>query len=295
MNRSRWPLSASLLLTLVAATSTQIGAGETGCSGNPIFAPSIIVNNCYNPDGTSGDCSVATSNNGAGLGETPASGTDFTNPFGSKACVSQFDCTGVELDQCLRASCSPQGLCEVVVAITEPCIAPGLACVVGQCMPTPSGFAYPAFCSFSTFGGPSYNPTVVPGNCLIEQACFADADLNPENECQVCAPPDGMSSGAWANVADGTSCGAGSGTCQTGECVENEDTTDTGAGGDETTGEEETTDTTGGTTEDDTTGDDTTTTDGDTGDTTSGDDTDSDGGTTETATTGETTGETDGE
>ncbi|MDD5307170.1 MAG: kelch repeat-containing protein, partial [Deltaproteobacteria bacterium] len=69
--------------------------------------------------------------------------------------------------------------------------------------------------SQNRFRGPFVdNVRVVPSQCDIDGALYADGAVNPENECQVCNAA--LSATSWSVGTDGTECS--NGLCHTGSC-----------------------------------------------------------------------------
>jgi len=62
---------------------------------------------------------------------------------------------------------------------------------------------------------------ILVNNCVIDNTCYANGDVNPANECEFCradlTPDENIID--WSDVADGTSCGVSPQTCQAGVCV----------------------------------------------------------------------------
>jgi len=98
------------------------------------------------------------------------------------SCDSQTGCSNVPIDCDDGLSCT-----------TEACVA-----ATGQCG-----------------GGINVN------NCVIDNTCYANSDVNPTNECEFCRADltPGENIRDWSNVADGTSCGVSPQTCQAGVCL----------------------------------------------------------------------------
>ncbi len=62
---------------------------------------------------------------------------------------------------------------------------------------------------------------ILVNNCVIDNTCYANDDVNPANECEFCRADltPGENIRDWSDVADGTSCNGGSGICSSGVCI----------------------------------------------------------------------------
>ena len=62
---------------------------------------------------------------------------------------------------------------------------------------------------------------ILKNNCVIDNTCYANGDVNPANECEFCRADlmPGENIFDWSNVADGTSCNGGIGVCNSGVCI----------------------------------------------------------------------------
>jgi len=62
---------------------------------------------------------------------------------------------------------------------------------------------------------------ILVNNCVIDNTCYANDDVNPANECEFCRADGtaGEDIRDWSDVADSTSCNGGSGICSSGVCI----------------------------------------------------------------------------
>jgi len=127
------------------------------------------------------ECTLDTCNQLGGCFIEPRSCDDF-NLCTVDSCDSQTGCSNVRIDCDDGLACT-----------TEACVG-----ATGQCG-----------------GGINVN------NCVIDNTCYANDDVNPANECEFCRADlmPGENILDWSNVADGTSCGAPGQTCQAGDCI----------------------------------------------------------------------------
>ncbi len=86
-----------------------------------------------------------------------------------------------------------------------------------SCQPGTSTTTWTSLANGTTCGtGEVCNNTTCSSGCSIDGVVYASGVANPSNACESCQPS--LTSLAWSNVTDGTSCGSAE-ICRTGACV----------------------------------------------------------------------------
>lgn len=175
----------------------------------------LIDGTCYangaqNPLNGCEDCDVASNT------------TDWSNDDGG-TCNDGFNCTGD--GTCTAGSCSA-GSVNTGCLISDMCIADGTFASADSCDVcdsannttsyttlaadepcTDDGFA----CTSDTCDGSGNCAHTVTTGCLIDGACRADGEINPNNPCQECNSTE--STTTWSQVPAGNAGGCGGGSC----------------------------------------------------------------------------------
>ncbi|MGB0715478.1 MAG: hypothetical protein ACPGXK_06350 [Phycisphaerae bacterium] len=154
--------------------------GADTCDGNGMCQSNIAASGTPCGDGSDTECTDPDTCDGIG-------GCQENNVANGVSCDDGLFCNSGEM--CLEGFCAG--------GIAEDCD-DGLTCTDDMC----------------DEDSDSCMNDLIAGNCLIEGACFADGELNPDNDCEACDVATSTSD--WTQLAAGTECDDGNACTGTG-------------------------------------------------------------------------------
>lgn len=162
-------------------------------------------------DGSDSECDGADTCDGAGMCLTniAASGTPCGDS-GDTECTDPDTCDGI-------GSCSPNNVANGVMCDDGLFCNTGEMCLDGVCaggMMEGCDDGLDCTADSCDEGLDMCINDLIADNCLIEGVCFANGELNPANDCEVCDPA--MSTSDWSLLPEGTECDDGNACTGTG-------------------------------------------------------------------------------